>query len=248
MVPGTVATGPAPIGTVRVARSRPGLHRALPVAAGLVALAILKPWGAADSARTSAPVPRTVDAIVATASQSATIQAAPRTEPSAGPGQIACSVATWRIVTLDRLANWTVRTWWPATPIVARGPLDPSIPQLALDSRDVLGIGACANLGDTTGVSGEGVGVRLVHAWRVEARLARPFPIETTGRLTGPLPDPALAFLYRPASDGGRAGSWPAGRYVLELAPIEPATESGSGATDGPHRFISLVVPAARPQ
>src|SRR3954452_1617654 len=104
MVPGTVATGPAPIGTVRVARSRPGLHRALPIAAGLVALAILKPWGAADSARTSAPPPRTVDAIVPAVSESPATQAGPaRTEPSAGPGQIACSVATWRIVTLDRL-------------------------------------------------------------------------------------------------------------------------------------------------
>jgi hypothetical protein len=247
-VPGTVATGPAPIGTVRVAGSRPGLHRALPVAAALVALAILKPWGAADSARTAAAPPRTVDAIVPTASQPVTTHAAARSEPSAGPGQIACSVATWRIVTLDRLANWTVRTWWPATPIVARSPLDPSIPQLALDSRDVLGIGACANLGDTTGVSGEGVGVRLVRAWRVEAGVPRAFPIEATGQLTGLLPDPALAFLYRPASDRGRPDSWPAGRYVLELAPLEPATGSAPGAGDGPHRFISLVVPAARPQ
>jgi len=222
----------------------------LPIAAGLVALAILKPWGAADSARTSAaPPPRTVDAIVSAVSESPATQAGPaRTEPSAGPGQIACSVATWRIVTLDRLANWTVRTWWPATPIVATGPLDPTIPQLALDSRDVLAVGACANLGDTTGVSGFGVGVRLVRAWRVEARVPRAFPIEATGQVTGLLPDPALAFLYRPASGGARAGSWPAGRYVLELAPLAPAAAFSGGAGDGPNRFISLVVPAAPPQ
>jgi hypothetical protein len=226
---------PAPVPTVRVARSRPGLSRAVAVAALLVALAFVKPWdqlsrGPLVPGRRLVP-PTAVAAAVPDAA-SATI--VPTPEPSLERDQIACPVGDWQVVSLDRLATWTVRTWLPASPAAADGPLDPAIPTIALESPAVLAVGLCApGTTDAAGDAAASVAARVVGAWRLSGGRASAIVVST---LIGPTPTSVradLALLYRPDATGPDR-AWAPGRYVLEV-------DSGAG-----RRFIGLLVPPRR--
>jgi hypothetical protein len=237
--------------TVRVAPSRPSTERVALAVAVAIALAILKPWGDGSSGHAAPPI-RDEAAFVAAAASAPSSRTAPPSrlpDPSLRADQIACPVADWRIVSLDRLADWTVRTWSPAEPAVASGPLDPSIPQLVLESHTVLGLGACASgepAGD--GVAGASTAIRIVAAWRRDQAAVVPVALERLERTTTPPADPRIALLYRPVASpaGATSGrgtsaldSWPAGRFVLELAPLVDGSATGPIAT----RWITVVLP-----
>ncbi|HET7026881.1 MAG TPA: hypothetical protein VFI28_04245 [Candidatus Limnocylindrales bacterium] len=236
-------TSPTPVVTVRVARSRPTARRAVVVATIAVVVAVLKPWPSAPPANPALAAVIGGPSTGPGATPSSIGPPVVRPDPSVGHDQIGCTGGGWQVVSLDRLADWTVRTWVPATPVVAAGPLDPAIPRLALDGRAVLGVGACrpiipSGAGGPTG----SVGARIVAAWTRADGAVRPLGVGVPGMVGGGRPDPRLAILYRPAQPGAKgsiAHSWPAGEFVLELA----ATDSADRPTDAePGRWIAVAV------
>lgn len=240
-------TRPAPVSTTPVLRSRPRLDRAIGAVLVLIAITLARPWGdgpASPHARGgevpgSSPAAGAVTVTGAPAPVSAS-----RPERSPGPGEIACSAPAWEIVSIDRLGDWTARAWTPATPLLAPGPLDPSIGEVRLSSSALLAVGACAPATGSDGRAQVPVPAAVIAAWRLDGPDARAIDLELVGR-----PDPAagIAPLYRPAGPPGAHRAWPSGRFVLELAPV-----AGSGTGDAAHRgpdrpagwFIGLAVGA----
>ncbi|MEP6638181.1 MAG: hypothetical protein ABJC39_02435 [Chloroflexota bacterium] len=123
------------------------------------------------------------------------------------------------------MAAWSVRTWQPVDPVVARGPLEAAIPFTGVDGG-VEAIGVCAVESRSAADSdpaGSQVSADLLAAWQLngdthdnDARLfavrVRSADLPTDGEApTG------LAVMYEPVRRG-EAGTWPSGRYVLRFA------------------------------
>jgi hypothetical protein len=240
-------SGPSPP-LARVSTPAPALSAQLLLAAGVLflVLAVVKPWGAGTPAATrpgAGPLPDgaavaggmggtaggtggtaggTAGGTGGTAGAVAAAVSTPEA-PSPGPGEIACSPGGWEIVSLDRLADWTVRTWIPATPIIAISPLDPAIEVIPLDSPTILSVGVCGPPAPSAGTTA----MRIVSAWALAGQRATPISIETRQE-TGL--DPRIARLYAPLTVGHDA-SWPGGRYVLEVAAL---ASPGGGPLTGP--------------
>jgi hypothetical protein len=225
---------PPPAAREHIATGRPDrvIRPLSAVVVLFVLLAILKPWGGRDhEAAIATPAPSTpLEQAAASAASPVAVAAA---EPSAGPGQIPCSGVGWEVVSLDRLADWTVRTWQPALPIAANGPLDPAIPDLALDSPRVLGLGSCRPGAASADAEASGATVEPIGAvWRLARGRAVLVPIEplvATGAAATPR---GLAALYRPSAS---PAMWSPGRYVLEL-------RTGGPDPTGP-RYVAILVP-----
>ncbi len=128
---------------------------------------------------------------------------------SPAPSEIVCR-GSWELVSLTRLATWSVREWLPALPRAASGPTDPQLSPLQLADGPVRALGVC---GDGTAT---GTAIFVRRSWRVDSE-GSPSPVELQVQPDAAgAPPPDLAILYRPA---GVAPSqpWPNGRYVLEL-------------------------------
>jgi hypothetical protein len=232
----------ASVRTAPVARARPGTAR-IAAAGGLVLLlSIIRPWGdGSPSAR--AP---TETAAVAVSVAEPTPMPAPTRSP--GPYDIACPSSGWQIVSLDRLANWTVRTWTPATPVSVSGPLDGTVPEVVLDSPAVLALGVCAPAATWTGSPVAGTRTAVVHAWRDEGLALQPVALDASGLASD---DAALATLYRPSGLADRLDAWPSGRFVLEVRRDGDSASSdgwrAAGRSSAPAAWlIAIVVPGTR--
>ena len=233
----------APVATTPVARPVGLLVPVAVAAALLVALSVIRPWG--DSGG-GAP-PRAPGSLVPAAADGPS--ASPVRSP--GPDQVECGPAGWRLVSLDRLADRTVRTWTPVTPVRASGPLDVTINELVLDSPAVLGLGVCAPAltaadPSATAAPQAGIAMRLVTAWQRVDEGVRTVGVWSVGT---PDDDPAIALLYRPTTSTQLSGAWPSGHYVLELAPDDGLDRgTPSGVDDGKATtrgwFVGLYVPA----
>jgi hypothetical protein len=201
--------------------------RVVGAAVALLAVAVLKPWGATPVA--SPKQPSSTPAPVIVAVDSAT--SAPG--PTAGPGDIVCGTSGWRVVSINRLADWTVRTWMPAVPVPAAGPADPTIPTIELDPG-AIAVGICGP-GDTQ--AGVGSSRLVIGAWRGDGLALQALAV-STGQ-AGSLPA-EVARLYAPAPGSSGAG-WPAGRFVLELAGL-PGGASGASLDDLAPRYLAVSV------
>jgi hypothetical protein len=203
--------------TTRVAGSRSGLRVAVGVAAALILLAALKPWapaaGAQDGRSLAAATPGTAAGSPAPppTTASASPPAANDPEPSPAPGEMTCQVEDWQIASLDRLADWTVRTWTPAGAAAASGPLDPAIPVVRLDSPRVLGLGVCVP--DAVAAQSRSDGV-VTSIWRIAGHRATDVAFEPLVAAPARAPRPGITLLYRPARD---PSAWAPGRYVVAL-------------------------------
>ncbi len=154
-----------------------------------------------------------------------------------------CQVEDWQIVSLDRLADWTVRTWTPAAAAFATDPLDPAIPTVRLDSPRVLGLGVCAP--DLPG-SGPADESRIVAIWRLDGRRAVHVTFGPLVADPGRRPRPGITALYRPVSD---LAAWSPGHYVVAIADAgtgsDAGVRSGAGAAvAGP--YLGLIVPGGQ--
>ncbi len=255
---------PIPTRTARVTNPLPWSTRAAVLIVLLVGVSVLRPWGDGQPASTAGPAGSPPgQALVSPDGSTAGLRAGdPDTDPAAaptpartpGPTEIACPVAVSRLVTLDRLGKWTVRTWMPAAPAEATGPLDPAIPAIALDSQGVLGIGFCLVEGGTSAIDGRvlsadpGRRIGLVRAWVVEGGAARPLAL-------APIPPasdvPGFALLYRPDDGLAQASPWAAGRYVLSVGPVGPdgaatARPVPPDTADARTWFIGVTIPPRR--
>jgi hypothetical protein len=122
------------------------------------------------------------------------------------------SPSGWRIFTVERWQDQTLRIWWAIDPVVADDPTDPRIPILSIVAIDIPALGYCAPLfGPDRPLPGT-----VVRMWRMgpgdgimEIR---------TARLQPPFETPLLA-LYAPPGSGGErldpAATWPTGRYLF---------------------------------
>jgi hypothetical protein len=235
----------APVPTATVDRPRPWLRRAAILGLVLVGVTVVRPWG--DD--TLAPVPFTAPPGVASRDSDHDPAAADAVSPATGPAgtpatslaadEIACSASSWQVVSLDRLGDWTVRSWVPAAAVRAEGPLDPAIRPITLESPDVLAVGACSPATvDAAGRGLPGGPAFVVSAWRIDlAAKRKATPVDlATRRAAG---SPGAARLYRPGDPDAKASpavSWPAGRFVLEVAP------AGTGEDAIRPWFVGIVV------
>ena len=196
----------------------------------LVAVAILKPWGAdkpdrADGAPRGRPA---ITAGVAGPSPTADLSAKGLAEPIClGSGHwLVASVEWWR----DRPAPNTgvpeplfglVRVWRTVEPAaIAAGPADPAIPSVRVSAFDVPSLGWCAPVVDASRL----IQPATVSAWLIVSGLARPIQLDQVapangstpfGALYGPPfrcdgPCPTLDDRFGPGSK-----SWAPGRYVF---------------------------------
>jgi len=213
------------------------------VATIAVVVAILKPWPAAPPANPALAAVIGDPSADPGATAASTDPPVLHPDPSVGHDEIGCTGGGWQVVSLDRLADWTVRTWVPAAPVVASGPLDPAIPRIALDGPAVLGVGACRPIiPSRADAASESVGAAIVGAWTRADGAVRPLRVGVAAAMRGAGSDPRLAILYRPmrpGAEGAIAASWPAGEFVIELA----GTDDGDRATDADRgRWIALGV------
>lgn len=218
---------PPAVPTTTVAGRRPGIARAAILGIVMIGITLVRPWGDGTAPATvvDGPAHRDGDRDLALAGPVST----PTVAPSLATDQIACSPSTWQVVSLDHLGSWTVRSWMPASAVRAAGPLDPSIRTITIDSPDILALGACSPpIVDATGSAVPGGPALVVRAWRIEASAARPVALTVRREER----TPGVATLYRPSGAAAGAASarasWPAGRFVLEVAPAGGSREPGS--------------------
>jgi len=234
-----------PVATTRIPGDRRRPDRLIAAAVVLVVVAIVKPWGWLP-ALPDRPAP-----VVAAEDPAAPMSPAPVPDPSAGPGEMLCPPAGWELMTLDRLADWSVRTWEPIAPVVASGPLDAAIPTVRLEADGVVGLGVCAPPTPTGATAGGPTGLvaGIAAVWRLDAPGRSAVPV-AVGPIDSDRGDgaghPAIARLVRPLVRS--ASTWPEGRYVVELtAPAVTADVMGTDRSTGPEaggqpRWLGLVV------
>lgn len=205
-----VASGP---GSDRIARW-------VVVAAVLVAVAVVKPWGGAGGGATSAgggapPSPRAVAGTPA--ASSGALGAPALTADEIDPDvTLAClDPGSWRVASVEAYAAKTIRVWRALEPGTASGPADPAIPYVLVVSEGVTELGWCAPVAGTDRPTGE----TTVQAWTLGDGTARPLRLVRTGRTPH---ESSFGAMYGPSSAGtGRRApevtGWPAGHYVFRL-------------------------------
>jgi hypothetical protein len=196
-----------------------------------IALAVLKPWGGADGPGTNRRVvpPRPTPSPRATTAAEA---------EEAIVAETCLSSTGWRIATVERWGDRTIRSWRAAEPVTASGPTDPAILPVPTAARAVLALGYCAPVsGDRPAESA------TVAVWRLR-------PDTGAERLYGlsrfaPPVASSLGALWVPP--GERLGSrgrrepglaWPPGTYVIRVGPAE----GGSGGRDGDERWLAAEI------
>ena len=177
------------------------------VAGALVVLAV-KPWATDEH---STPSVSSV-ASAAIASTDAPQPSERHRTPDEVVAADCLAPSGWRIFTVERWHEQTLRIWWAIEPVVADDPFDPRIPILSLVAVDVPALGYCAPLfGPDRPLPGT-----VVRMWR-----AGPGGAITeirTLRLQPPFETPLLALYAPPGSSADQpdpAATWPTGRYLF---------------------------------
>ena len=218
--------------------------RVLVASTAFLVLALIKPWGSSFPA----PHPSAVAGVPVGfgASHTQPIPSETGTTPSAGPGQIVCAPAGWQIVTLDRLADWTVRTWIPAAPVAAGSPLDPTIPTIRLGSTEVLSVGVCGSNDPSATVSADAaLAMAVVAAWDTHGGQLRLLDV-ATAQSAGL--DTRLARLYAPTAGDTTPATWPMGHFVLELAPLAGEAAALDAGGSEPRWYVGIAIPGLGPR
>jgi hypothetical protein len=226
---------PALLTRVPIRPSPVGARRLAALALLFLLAAVIKPWGSPSS---PAPLAGTVADVGASAARPSPAASTIPAAPSVGPGQLVCAPSGWDVVSIDRIADWTVRTWVPAVPVAAGGPSDPSIPTIRLESPEVVSVGVCGP--SHPAADGMAEATLVVAAWQLGHGAPRGFDVATVEAVGL---DARLARLYAPTPAISGRPAWPPGRYVLELAPL--AGTRATVGTDGtpPRWFIAVSVP-----
>jgi hypothetical protein len=194
-------------------------------AAGFVALALLKPWGAAppprvaESTASASPVPSP------TAAPSATVD--PELQATLYRRQCQ-SGAGWRVISMQHNGEVRSRTLWPIDPAPAPTVAGALRAQHRLWTERVDGIGFCT--------PGQTIEERLSHVPEVSL-----WQRSQAGGLSqlevGPIVDSGLAavgevYWAPPARFGGE---WPAGQYLFRVAAPRDGTPVGWFALEVVH-------------
>jgi len=221
---------------VRVGGSSPITPAWIALAAGVVAMLVVKPWGGGDTT-TTAPHPSTV-AQAAIASI-----AAPASSPPRSAGEIIAddcrAPSGWRIYTTERWRGQTVRIWWAIEPVAATSPADPRIPYLSIVAEDVPALGYCAPLYGP-GRPPDNATVRLWAA-NTDGTVAELHP----RRVQPPFESSLVALYAPPGASGDRIDptiTWPTGRYLFSTTShwfgvdlrITPRLPQGAGTGAAP--------------
>jgi hypothetical protein len=207
-------------GLVSVDGSPRDAARVIAVAAILIAVAVVKPWGG------SPPGPDRAPAVVAASPRADTPSNpahAPPPDPSLGPDEIAC-LHGLELVSLVRLGDWNVREWLPIARTQATGPQDPRLTFAVLDGGPVRALGVCNEYGNPNDGPGQATSSHpvVVGAWRLSTKpQAAAIDLVELKPKDGRQADARLPHLYQPIA-AERTRIWHAGRYALEIAMSYP--------------------------
>lgn len=197
----------------RLVSTRPPVGTWLAVTVLAVAIAFVKPW------ETEPPASPTGGAVAeGRALASAAIRTAPspvQTLPpdSAGPlvAMFCLDPGSWRIATVERWRDQTIRVWRAIEPVaVASGPDDSRIPIFPVVSEGITELGWCAPVAGPD----RPVGRATIEAWRRSLSGWVAIPTEST-RPTGI--GRSFGGMYAPPSIAGAEAPelWPDGDYVF---------------------------------
>jgi hypothetical protein len=188
------------------------------IAAMLLSIAVLKPWGEAGGGATSAggaPSAR-ADADGPGPPSGASGAPAPAADAIDPDVTLAClEPASWRVASIEAYDGQTIRSWRALEPGAAMGPADPAIPRVNLTSEGVAELGWCAPAAGPDRPTGE----TTVQAWALDDGIASSLRLVRTGRTPRPS---SFGAMYGPSSGGGGhpaapVAGWPAGHYVFRL-------------------------------
>ena len=126
--------------------------RVLAIVAGLIVLAVLKPWGGSGPETSGAGPGATGPSAGSPLGSAAERAVEPTPRPTPNPDEILCFGDGWRLVTLQTYDDRQGGTWVVVEPVSAVGPADPAIPVTRLVEGNVSGLGFCDNAStDVTG-------------------------------------------------------------------------------------------------
>jgi hypothetical protein len=186
---------------------------------GLLAIALLKPWGEPRPAIRAPSDP--VAAATSTASSGARVVGPPSARPRAVSAveRLCYQPTRWWIAAIVRWPGQTVQTREALPAVSADGPLDPVIPFETIHSRRVQAIGYCAPAFGFERPPDDAT----VAVWRLDSRAAvqiQPPALPTMGgSILGALwspPSGPMATLTAIA-DRGESVTWATGRYVFTI-------------------------------
>jgi hypothetical protein len=162
-----------------------GVGRALWAVVALLAVAILKPWGAGSPGPTYRPV-----AVLPTLLPATPLPSDDRSAEGLAT-QICLGAGAWEIVSLETWGTQDVRVWRAIEPSAdASGPLDPAIPSVPVGAMEVAVLGWCAPAFGPRRPAGPA----RVTAWQVRDGAAT----ELALRRVQPAAETPLAALYVP--------------------------------------------------
>ena len=203
-----------PVTPVRPPIADRGLSIAGAVVAFVIALAFLKPWGAAGDAPTSGP--RRVVAPIPAATPRPTDDS-----PEGLAGPVCLGAGAWRVASVETWRDQDVRVWRAIEPVLdASGPLDPMIPTVPLFGQEVQALGWCAPVYGPE----RPVGPVVVDGWFVlkgfahELELRQVLPARGTTMLAGlyvPISPCPLGAPCAPAQTRFVTQRWETGRVVF---------------------------------
>jgi hypothetical protein len=193
---------------VQTTGSAPPVGRWIGLAVLLIGVAILKPWGSAGAPAGSPAAANRPDGI-AGGPAGATATATPDGYAAVGAVQSICfNPLSWRIATVERWRDQTIRVWRAIEPrTAATGPEDGRVPITPLVSEGVIELGWCAPFDGTTPMAGNAV----VEVWRRTSDGAQ--PVTMSSQRPGPDTSPYGALYGAPAAPV--VTLWNDGTYVF---------------------------------
>jgi hypothetical protein len=188
----------------------------------LVLIALVKPWPSLDRPQTAAtPVFPAADPAPPTPTAAPT-----PTDPAAAVADICLGPGSWRIASIERWHDQTIRVWQAIQPAHASGPDDGAIPIVPAIASEVWALGFCAPVAGP----GRPAGPATVTVWRRAA--GPPTRIALAQWVPRRPPSPFGQLFAAPMLEGAKScpvrseepqeprkpPGWPAGTYVFRYA------------------------------
>jgi hypothetical protein len=188
--------------------SGPPVGRWLGLAALLIGVAVVKPWGAAGAPPYSSGAADRPEAIAAGRAAATATPTPAGAAAEAAIESICFNPLSWRVATVERWRDQTIRVWRAIEPrTAASGPEDRSVPITPLVSEGVIELGWCAPVDGTDRMSGNAI----VEVWRRTPTGAQ--PVTMTSQRPGPATSPYGALYGSPSAPV--ATLWNDGTYVF---------------------------------